>query len=481
MQHQIKRLSTVFTIALLALLGNLLVSQVFQVSELRNRPDNTRLILEEYGRERGPILVDGQFIARSIETNNTLVYQRKYQFGEMYSPVTGFYSLVYGTTGTERIFGSLLSGQDDRLAIDRLQQLLSGAKVRGGVVTLTLNHEMQKAAYQALAGRTGSVVAMDAETGEILTLVSSPSFDANLLASNEPADVRTAYEKFLADPNEPMLNRPLVKTLPPGSTFKLVVAAAALESGRFDANSMLPAPAKLPLPLTDKKLGNWQGKACAPSGEISLLGALQVSCNTSFAWLGMELGSDALLEQAQKFGFNDSFDVPLTAASSVFPIGLDAPQTAMSSIGQFDVRATTLQMAMVGAAILNDGKLMRPYFVRDIRTADLRLLERTEPTLIRQAISAQNAQSLQDMMRSVVTAGTASSLYLPNLWIGGKTGTAESGTDAAAHAWMSAILKYGERKISISVVVENGGGAVEVSGNQLAGPIAAKVIAAALK
>lgn len=480
MQHQIHRLSGVFAIALLALLANLSVSQFFQVDELRTRSDNTRLVLEEYGRERGPIVVASEYVAQSVKTDGTLVYERRYPSGEIYVPATGFYSLIYGATGIERIYNDILNGRDDRLAVDRLQQLLSGTEVRGGVVGLTLDAEMQAAAYEALAGRAGSVVAIDASTGEILVLVSSPSFDPGRLSINEPTKVRKYYEALLADPAEPMLNRPLVKTLPPGSTFKLVVAAAALEAG-FTAESLLPAPAEYPLPLSTKKLGNWQGTACAPSGEVSLQRALEVSCNTAFAYLGNSLGSDALLEQAQKFGFNQSFDVPLTAATSVFPIGLDGAQTAMSAIGQFDVRATTLQMAMVGAAILNNGKLMSPYLVADLRTADLALLERTEPQMYGEALSIQSAITLQEMMRAVVTTGTASSLNLPGVWVGGKTGTAETGTDASAHAWMSAIVKTDSRNISISVVVENGGGAVEVSGNQIAGPIAAKVIAAALK
>ncbi|MEY3407496.1 MAG: hypothetical protein RL038_557 [Actinomycetota bacterium] len=481
MQHQIKRLSGVFAFALVALMANLLSSQVFQVEELRSRPDNTRLILEEYGRERGAIVVDGKFIAKSVATDGTLIYERRYPFGSTYSNATGYYSIVYGTTAIERIYGSVLSGQDDRLAIDRLQQLLSGTEVRGGVVTLTLDHEMQTAAASALGNRAGAVVAIDVETGEILTLVGAPTFDPNRLVANDTNKVQRYYEKLLQNPNKPLLNRPLVQTLPPGSTFKVVVAAAALESGLFTAASEIPGPAKIQLPLSDKKLGNWQNAACESDNTVTLLKALEVSCNTAFAWLGMELGSDAIQAQAEAFGFNQSFDTPLTAATSVFPTGLDAAQTAMSAIGQFDVRATALQMAMVNAAILNDGKLMQPQLVRDIRTADLQILEKSEPRLIRQAISNSTAAALKEMMRSVVVNGTASSLDLPGIWVGGKTGTAETGTDALPHAWMSAIMEANGRKIAIAVVVENGGGALEVSGNQIAGPIAAKVIAAAIQ
>jgi peptidoglycan glycosyltransferase len=275
-----------------------------------------------------------------------------------------------------------------------------------------------------------------------------------------------------------MLNRPLTKTLPPGSTFKLVVAAAALASGRFTAETVIPGPETIKLPNSTKRLGNWQEAACSPSGKLTLRRALEVSCNTTFAWLGMQLGADALAAQAEKFGFNQSFSTPLVSASSVFPAGLDEAQTAMSSIGQFDVRATTLQMAMVASAISNNGVLMKPYLVKDIRTSELGLLESTAPITLGQAQEADHSRILLDMMRSVVTNGTASSGLVKGVVVGAKTGTAETGTDALPHAWFVATATYQGRSIVVAVVIENGGGATEVSGNRIAGPIAANVIKA---
>ncbi len=481
MNHQIRRLSFIMAVALVALLANLAVTQVLQSDSLRLRQDNTRLLLEEYGRERGAIVVDGVAIAKSVKTSGTLAYERRYPGGEAFAPATGFYSLVYGATGIERLYSPILSGRDDRLIVDRLQQLLAGKQPKGGVVTLTLRADMQRAAYEALAGRAGSVVAMDAATGEILTLVSSPSYDPGAISQNNPAKVREAYTALLDSPLEPMMNRPLTQSLPPGSTFKLVVAAAALESGRFTADSVLPGPAAIALPNSTKKLHNWQLGPCSKSGKVTLRRALEVSCNTAFAWLGMQLGADALEKQAQAFGFNDSFAVPLVAAASVFPASLDEAQTAMSSIGQFDVRATALEMAMVTAAITNSGNLMAPHLVKNVMSADLAVIESTSPSFVRSAMSVSNAEVLLDMMRSVVTNGTASSGKIDGITVGAKTGTAESGTAALPHAWFVATGQFQGRNIVVAVVVENGGGAQEVSGNRIAGPVAAAVLKTAFK
>jgi peptidoglycan glycosyltransferase len=433
-------------------------------------------LLEEYGRQRGTILAGNQTIATSVETTGALAFERNYPQGKIFVPATGFYSLVYGATGIERLYSAILSGNDDRLAIDRLQQLLAGKEQRGGVVQLTIDPELQIAAYSALAGRTGAAVVLDPTTGEILALVTSPSFDPNLLSKNSPDSVRSAYEKYLSDPAKPMENRPLTLSLPPGSTFKLVVAAAALESGKFTEDSVLPAPASLKLPLSNSRMHNWQNGPCTASGKITLRQALAVSCNTTFAWLGMQVGADALREQAEKFGFNTSISIPMNTSTSVFPSDIDGAQTALSSIGQFDVRATALQMAMVVSSIANDGNLMQPFLVKSVLTSDLVEIERTSPSSRNQTISATTAKLLKSMMKTVVNAGTAYTVRIPGVEVGAKTGTADSGTNKSAHAWMVANATKGSRTLSIAVVVENGGGAAEVSGNRIAGPIVAKII-----
>ena len=434
MIRQINRVTAVIIVLLLALIINLSYIQVFQASELRNQAGNQRVTLTEYSRERGPILLGSQTIAESTPTNDALKYLREYGDGTNYASITGFYSVVYGATGIESEANDVLAGNDSRFFVDRLQQLIANREPKGGAIRLTIDPDAQVAAMNALDGRTGAVVAIDPTTGAILALASSPSFDPNLLSSHDAQDIQDNYEELNADPNQPMLNRPLAMTLPPGSTFKLVTAAAALESGNYSADSELPGPSEINLPGTDVQLGNWNGKACGTGDVTTLQAALEISCNTAFAWLGMELGADAIGEQAQKFGFESEFDVPMTAAISRYPTEMNKPQTAMSAIGQFDVRATALQMAMVAAGIANDGVVMNPFLVSQVLGPDLTVLQNTNPSAFGRAMSVENSKILRDMMVGVVTKGTASNARITGINVGGKTGTAENAPGEPAHA-----------------------------------------------
>lgn len=481
MIRQINRVTAVIIVLLLALVINLSYIQVFQARELRNQAGNQRVTLTEYSRERGPILLGSQTIAESTPTTDALKYLREYGNGTDYASITGFYSVVYGATGIESEANDVLAGNDSRFFVDRLQQLFANREPKGGAIRLTIDPDAQVAAMKALNGRTGAVVAIDPTTGAILALASSPSFDPNLLSSHDAQDIQDNYEELGADPKQPMLNRSIAMTLPPGSTFKLVTAAAALESGKYFAESELPGPTEINLPGTDVQLGNWNGKACGSDDVTTLQVALEISCNTAFAWLGMELGADAIGEQAQKFGFESEFDVPMTAAISRFPTEMNKPQTAMSAIGQFDVRATALQMAMVAAGIANDGVVMNPYLVSQVLGPDLTVLQNTSPSAFGRAMSIENSKILRDMMVGVVTKGTASNARLSGINVGGKTGTAENAPGEPAHAWFVGLAPSDQSKVAVAVVLQNGGGATEVSGNSLAAPIAAAVMRAVLK
>lgn len=481
MIRQINRITAVLVFLVLALMINVSVLQVFNADKLRNQAGNQRMLLSEYSRERGAILVGSDQIAFSTSTDDDLEYLRQYKNGDVYAAITGFYSLVYGATGIELKANDVLAGNDSRFFVDRLQQMFANRKPQGGAIRLTINAAAQSAAVSALAGRTGAVVALDPSTGAILALASSPSFDPNLLSSHDSAAIKTEYERLMADPAQPLLNRPLAMTLPPGSVFKLVTAAAALESGNYTAESVLPGPKEITLPLTDLKLGNWNGQACGAKNETTLANALAISCNTAFASLGMELGASAIYEQAKKFGFESSFDVPMTSATSHFPVNPDQPQTAMSAIGQFDVRATALQMAMVTAAIANDGVVMRPYLVSQVLGPDLSVLEDASPKAISRAMKPENAKILRNMMVGVVDSGTGSNAKIPGVSVGGKTGTAENTPGASAHAWFVGLAPAEGSQVAVAVVLQNGGGATEVSGNALAAPIAQNVMRAILK
>jgi peptidoglycan glycosyltransferase len=477
----LRRVAGFAAFLLIALLVNLTWIQVFQAGDLRNEPGNARTVLAEYDRERGAITVGSKAVASSKPSDDpAFEFVRVYPQGELYAHTTGFYSLVYGSTGLERAENDILSGSDDRLVVDRLTQLLAGRTVKGGSITTTIDAKAQSAAFEGMAGRRGAVVAIDPTTGAILAHVSTPSFDPNPLASPNPATERSAYEKLQNDDDSPLLNRAIAQVYPPGSTFKLVTAAAALSTGDYTKNSVVPAPASIPLPLSEDRLPNYDDRACGPGNRTTIENAMRISCNTAFALLGLELGDDALRKQAEAFGFNSSFEIPLVAATSVFPEELDAPQTAISAIGQFDVRATVMQMAMVAAAIGNNGVVMEPYLVAQKRGPDLSVLEATTPEEFGRAVSPLVARQLKDMMVTVVERGTGQRAQIPGVEVAGKTGTAEQGEDDPPHAWFVSFAPANDPKVAVAVILEDGGGEAEISGGRLAAPIAREVMEAVL-
>ena len=480
MTRPIQRVALAFTLLLIALLVNVTIIQFVRVGDYRDRPGNQRVLLEEYNRERGPLLVGADPVARSIETGNTLRYLRTYSDGPLYAPVTGFYSIVYGATGLERQENRILNGKSDLFFIDRTEQLFAGRQPSGGAVTTTIDDRAQRAAFDGLQGKVGAVVAIEPATGRILASVQSPSFDPGVLSSHDPESIRAYYATLKADPQKPLLNRPIVMTNPPGSTFKLVTAAAALASGRFTADSVLPGPATYRLPETKTELRNWNRKACGPKGKVTLQQALVMSCNTAFAWLGNELGADALRQQSELMGFDTAFEIPLKAATSRFPENPDAPQTALSAIGQFDVRATALQMAMVSAAIANRGTVMQPHLVQEVRGPDLAIVQTTAPEVFSQAMSEANAASLTDMMVDVVDYGTGTNARISGVRVAGKTGTAQTGNERPSIAWFVAFAPANDPKVAVAVMIEEAGDA-EISGNALAAPIARDVMKAVLR
>jgi peptidoglycan glycosyltransferase len=326
------------------------------------------------------------------------------------------------------------------------------------------------------------VVALDPKTGAILAMVSHPQYDPSTLASHDVKSVQQAWKQLNADPGRPAVNRTIAGDLyPPGSTFKVVTAATALSSGKFTEASQIPGPAVLDLPQTTTKLPTDDHQACGPGGKTTLTHALEISCNTAFGWLGLTLGGDALREQAAKFSFGDSLRVPMRVTPSTVP-ALNAPQSAQAAIGQYDVRVTPLQMAMVSAAIANKGTVMKPYLVKDTRNSNLDVIDQSHPVQLSQAISPDIAAALTRMMITVVQSGTGTASQIPGIEVAGKTGTAQNVPGGAPHAWFTAFAPANDPKIAVAVVVEHGGNAgSEAVGGRVAAPIARAVIEAVLK
>jgi peptidoglycan glycosyltransferase len=477
-------------LACLALFGLLLGQanwvQVVKAKQYRNDPRNNRVLLRTYDRERGAIVVGSGSsrlpVARSVATKDALKYLRVYPGDSEYAPVTGFASLVYGFTGVERLQNDVLSGDDERLLVRRLSDYVTGRKVAGGSVVLTLDPRAQRAAWQGLQGKVGAVVALDPRTGAVLAMASTPSYDPALLSSHDPKTIRAAYDRLVDDPQDPLLNRAVEKTYPPGSTFKLITTAAALGAG-YTADRRIPSPTVLDLPGTTADLGNFGGERCGNGRTTTLLDALRISCNTAYGALGMALGENRLRAQAQAFGFGSTdLRVPQRLASSVFPDDLTRAQVAQSAIGQYDVRVTPLQMAMVAAGIANGGELMKPYLVQQVLAPDLSPLSLATPSALRRAISSSVAQQLTAMMERVVTGGTGTRARIPGVRVAGKTGTAQHQVGEPPHAWFVGFAPANDPKVAVAVLIEDGGNlGSEATGGKLAAPLARAVMEAVLR
>ena len=481
MNQPLRRLATVVIAMFLVLMGGATWVQFGQAKELNADPRNARTLYREFGNARGPIVVDGKAVAESVKVDDPFKYKRKYTNGELYSAVTGFYSIVNGKTELEYAANDELTGRSDQLFFSRLRGLVTGRQPEGAAVETTINPAAQKAAFDGLGTQAGAVVAIEPSTGKILALVSTPGYDPNDLASHSSKKAAKAYADLVDADGNPLRSNATRETYPPGSTFKLVTAAAALESGQYEASTELPAPVRLDLPLSTASIGNFGGGGCG-ANPITLADALRVSCNTAFAQLGMDLGDDALRAQAERFGFNDdSLTIPMGTSTSVFPADANAPQTAQAAIGQFDVAATPLQMAMVSAAIANGGRLMKPYVVDKVRAADLSVVSETKPTLLSTAVSPGTAATLKEMMIGVVEHGSGTSAQISGVQVAGKTGTAQNAEGAAPHAWFTGFAPADKPQVAVAVLVEHGGDAGnEATGGRVAAPIARAVIEAVL-
>jgi peptidoglycan glycosyltransferase len=450
--------------------------QVVRSDELRNNSGNTRVLAEEYDRERGSIIVAGDPIALSAPTGDRLTYLRKYPQGELYAGVTGYYSLVYGNTGMERAENDVLAGSDPRLFVRRLADLFTGRDPAGGDVVLTLDPAVQKAAMAGLQGKTGAVVALNPSTGAVLGMASTPSYDPNQLSSHHPQKIRAYSEQLDAADPDPRNNQAIGERYAPGSVFKVIVSAAALKAG-YKPDSMLKAPNVLDLPGSSATIRNFGGESCNGGADQSLIDALTVSCNTAFAQLGMDLGEDKVRSMAEAFGMDGKkFQIPLSVTGSAIGDIDGKAALGQSSIGQLDVAATPMQAAMIAAAVANHGSLMKPYLVDQVRAPDLTVIDRTDPEEFKKPISKDIADQLTTMMISVVEKGSGKAARLPGVKVAGKTGTAQVGEGVPDHNWFIGFAPADDPKIAVAVFVKNGGG----TGGGVAAPIAHDVMKAYL-
>lgn len=482
MNREMQRVTMVIFAMFFSLMVAATLIQFVSADSLTADSRNPRSLYDSYKTQRGSILVNGKMVAWSVKTDDKYQYLREFD-NPAYSAVTGFYSLAQGTSGIENSLDSYLSGKNSSQFFEQVNALLSGNPASGASIYLTLDPNAQQAAYDALGKLTGAVVAIQPSTGKILALVSTPGFDANLLAVHNTGLANANYQTLVNQQNSPLINRAIGGDLyAPGSVFKIIVASAAFESGKYQPSTKLPNPKKLRLPGTSTYIYNsGEGKCGSASTEVTIADALRFSCNIPFAELGMALGQEAIAAQAQRFGFGKSFKIPMASTPSEYPSGMDDAQTALSSFGQFDDKVSPLQMAMVSAAIANNGIMMQPTLVNSILSPNLSVISSFGNTSLGQVVSQNTASRVKDMMVGAVAHGVSSNGRIAGIKVAGKTGTAQNGIGQPYTLWFTGFAPAENPQVAVAVVVANGGGLGQRGfGNLVAAPIARKVMKAVL-
>jgi peptidoglycan glycosyltransferase len=484
---QTRRLGLAFLVLFLLLFVQVNYLQVFAADELANDPANHRLILSEYDVLRGTIFArDRQTVlAESVPSPGPYKYLRRYPHGSLYAQLTGYYSLIYGRSGLESAYNDYLSGRASALIPQNLVDEILGRPKRGANVITTLEPLLQRTASQALGSQAGAVVAMDPRTGEVLAMVSNPSFDPNPLASHDATVEQAAWKRILANPGKPLISKASQELYPPGSTFKVVTASADLQRGATPVTTY-PNPHQLDLPQTTNTLKNFGDEWCLNGApQITLDQALTVSCNVTFGQIGLDLQGGSLVGQAKAYGFDRQIPFDLPFAEGTIPSAdtfkENQPLLAYSAIGQASVAANPLQMALIVSAIANGGLEMAPRLVTEIRDASGRAVRTFGPAEVGRPISQTTAGQLTAMMVNVVDHGTGTAAQIPGVQVAGKTGTAQHGGSGNPHAWFVAFAPAAHPTIAVAVVVLDGGNlGSEATGGRVAAPIARAVIEAAL-
>lgn len=489
MNAPLRRAGVVILVLFAMLFANLNWIQAYKADAYRTSDHNQRVVVAQYDRPRGDIEADGEFLAQNKVTGDTLKYLRVYPDKQIYAPVVGYRPVSLGAIGIENSENDFLSGESDKLFADRVKDMFTGNNTGGGNVVLSLKTRAQQVAWKELTHNEkgvdkGAAVALDPRTGALQAMVSMPSYDPNPLVTHDLKAAAAEYQKLLKDKDQPLLNRATQETLPPGSTFKTIISAAALANG-YDEDSSIPAGEVYR--ESGAVIHNDEDDVC-PTATTTLKDALTVSCNTAFAQLGVKLGADKVKAQAQAFGFEDgkltignmqeNTGLPVAAShtgSIANPDGsTDKGALAQSSIGQRDVRMTPMQGALMAATVANGGKQMRPYLVQQLLGSDRRPLYTASPQTLRTPISGDVASKLQDMMESVVENGTGRKAKISGFKVGGKTGTAQNAEGADPHGWFIgfAFNDKGEPVSAACVMLENvPGGHASAEAARIAGLI----------
>ncbi|MFE0604295.1 peptidoglycan D,D-transpeptidase FtsI family protein [Streptomyces sp. NPDC058892] len=489
MNKTLRRTAVFFGLLFFALLARATWIHAVSGESLAKDPNNRRNLIEAFSRPRGDIIVGGHPITGSIPTpGSDLRYKRTYADGPMYAPVTGYLSQAQGATMLEGVHRGILAGTDPRLHHNVFDALI-GKDTAGGDIVTTIDPDAQKAAYQGLTdlGAKGAVVALDPRSGKILAMASTPSYDPSVFAGNSLKEGEE-FTRLDEAKDKPLSNRAIRESYPPGSTFKILTAAAALEHGTAtDINAPSGIPSPYQLPDSSRKIGNVVPDA--QCDKVSMKTAMQWSCNNVFLDAALKTGVNKMRETAEKFGFNQGHFLPVRTSAATYPDKLDRPQTALTGMGQGSLTSTPLQMAMVAAGIANNGTVMKPYLVEQIQAPDLSVIEKAAPKAHGQAVSERTAKKVQEMMEHTVREGSANGAQIPGVTVGGKPGTAEHGVnvdDERPYAWFVSYAKQkdGTSPVAVAVFIDPKDMNIapsHIGGGRLGAPIAKAVMNAILK
>jgi peptidoglycan glycosyltransferase len=477
MNGPVRRLSIGIFASFFALLVAVTWIQVINADALKADARNSRPALADRGKERGLIVsIDGTVVAQSVEDpEDPRSFVREYPEGPAFAHVVGYNSFLVGSSGLENAYAQELRSKRD-LTISDLVTVILGRDLRPESIEMTIDSDLQRAAFEALGGLKGAVFAIDPRTGSVLASVSSPSFDPESLLG---PDTQTNWDALLADPDRPLNDRATREIYPPGSTFKTVVASAAIDTGQAEPSTVFPDPEEYQLQGSSATISNAGGGVCNDGQGITLLQAYVVSCNTVFADLSVRLGAEDIGITAQALGFNTDIPFPWTVPRAAYPVdelAEDPAALAQSGIGERDVRAAPLHMAMVAAAIANDGITPTPYLVNRIFDADGNTVETFEPNPLGRAMAPATASVMAQMMERVVTEGTGRNAAVPGVRVAGKTGSS-MGPDGLPNPWFIGFAPVEDPSIALAVFLEGSSDLGEsASGGAVAAPIAGELI-----
>lgn len=464
-------------ILFISLFASTSVIQVVAADSLASDNRNVRNLYDSFSAERGQILAGDVAIATSIPVDTEFKYLRTYPDDRLYAPIHGYYTLNQGNAGLESAMNQLLTGRANSQFFERIQALVTGRPPQGARVLTSIDPELQKVAYEALGDQRGAVIALEPATGRILAMVSSPTYDPNQLAQHRTSAVLEYYRELEADPTRPLSNRAIAgDQYFPGSVFKVLMVAAALDSGRYTVDSEFANPPELRLPLSTSIVTNSGGVLCGAGETATLEDAFIRSCNIPFAELGLELGEGTIGSMADDFGFGATLEIPLRVTPSRYPRGMDQAQLMLSSFGQFDLRVTPLQVAMMSAAVANEGVLMTPTLVDQVLSPDLRVLEQTRAREYSTPLSPADAAEVSRLMVASVSRGVANQASIPGVAVAGKTGTAETGIRDGRSFWFTGFAPADNPQIVVAVVIE--GDSSQGTANRVAAPVARTILEA---